>query len=122
MFQSWKSQVFSFVMQSVLQTSKKLSRSTSFSSMSKSSSNPKMKSFQGTPPVSTLNFNAKLFYCCTYECNGPFTHDFIRVNFFSPCKCEKWVHNPLLNISVLVKVEQIASVNVYPLGAVLPII
>ena len=68
-----KSQVLSFALQSVMQTSQKLSRSTSFSGMSKSSSNPKMKSFQGTPPVSTLNFNAKLFYFCTYKCNGPFT-------------------------------------------------
>ena len=30
---------------------------------------------------------------------------------FSPCNHKKWVHNPLLNFSIHVKVDQIASVN-----------
>ena len=36
----------------------------------------------------------------------------LLLELFSPYNQEKWVHNPLLNLSVHAEVDQIASVNV----------
>ena len=53
---------------------------------------------QGVPPARLVRIYTLLgsIYAC----------DLLGVNYY-----EKWVHNPLLNFSVHVKIDQIASVN-----------
>ena len=57
------------------------------------------------------------FRVCQDQCEQPFRvlrfirHEVLH-ELFIPRNREKWAHNPLLNFSIHVKVDQIANVNV----------